>query len=90
MQCDRIWRNARLATLAARAGVPKPGVYVTPAEQPNAFATGRNPEHAAIAVTAGIQRSSSGSSRIIAKRLSLRYSSINRVSGCFRATSSVR
>jgi heat shock protein HtpX len=42
-------------TLAQRAGVPKPGVYVTPAEQPNAFATGRNPQHAAIAVTRGIQ-----------------------------------
>jgi heat shock protein HtpX len=45
-----------IATLASRAGVPKPAVYVTPAEQPNAFATGRNPEHAAIAVTRGIQR----------------------------------
>lgn len=45
-----------IASLAARAGVPKPGVYVTPAEQPNAFATGRNPKHASIAVTAGIQR----------------------------------
>jgi len=45
-----------IATLAERAGVPKPGVYITPAEQPNAFATGRNPKHAAIAVTAGIQR----------------------------------
>ena len=45
-----------IASLASRAGVPKPGVYVTPAEQPNAFATGRNPKHAAIAVTAGIQR----------------------------------
>lgn len=45
-----------IAQLAQRAGVPKPGVYVTPAEQPNAFATGRNPKHAAIAVTAGIQR----------------------------------
>ena len=44
-----------IATLAARAGVPKPAVYVTPAEQPNAFATGRNPKHAAIAVTQGIQ-----------------------------------
>jgi heat shock protein HtpX len=42
--------------LAGRAGVPKPGVYLTPAEQPNAFATGRNPRHAAIAVTSGIQR----------------------------------
>jgi heat shock protein HtpX len=45
-----------IAVLAERAGVPKPGVYVTPAEQPNAFATGRNPKHASIAVTAGIQR----------------------------------
>jgi heat shock protein HtpX len=45
-----------IATLAGRAGMPKPAVYVTPAEQPNAFATGRNPKHAAIAVTSGIQR----------------------------------
>jgi heat shock protein HtpX len=45
-----------IAGLAERAGVPKPGVYVTPAEQPNAFATGRNPEHASIAVTQGITR----------------------------------
>ena len=43
-----------IATLAARAGVPKPGVYVTPAEQPNAFATGRNPKNSAIAVTEGL------------------------------------
>jgi heat shock protein HtpX len=48
--------HAMIARLAERAGVPKPGVYVTPAEQPNAFATGRNPSHAAIAVTSGIQR----------------------------------
>ncbi len=45
-----------IAELARRAGVPKPRVYVTPDEQPNAFATGRNPKHAAIAVTRGIQR----------------------------------
>jgi heat shock protein HtpX len=45
-----------VSELAVRAGVPKPRVYVTPAEQPNAFATGRNPAHAAIAVTSGIQR----------------------------------
>jgi heat shock protein HtpX len=45
-----------IESLAGRAGVPKPRVYVTPAEQPNAFATGRNPKHAAIAVTQGIQR----------------------------------
>lgn len=42
--------------LASRAGLPKPRVYVTPAETPNAFATGRNPEHAAVAVTSGIMR----------------------------------
>ena len=44
-----------IARLAERAGVPKPAVYVTPAEQPNAFATGRSPKHASIAVTQGIQ-----------------------------------
>ena len=43
-----------IAQLATRAGVPKPSVYMTPAEQPNAFATGRNPKHASIAVTQGI------------------------------------
>jgi heat shock protein HtpX len=45
-----------IGSLAQRAGVPMPAVYVTPAEQHNAFATGRNPSHAAIAVTQGIQR----------------------------------
>ncbi len=40
--------------LARRAGLPKPGVYVMPGETPNAFATGRNPEHAAVAVTEGL------------------------------------
>lgn len=45
-----------VATLSARAGIPKPAVYMTPAEQPNAFATGRNPKHAAVAVTSGIMR----------------------------------
>lgn len=43
-----------IAQLAARAGIPKPKVYMTPAEQPNAFATGRNPANSAIAVTHGI------------------------------------
>jgi heat shock protein HtpX len=42
--------------LAGRAGLPMPRVYRIPNEQPNAFATGRNPEHAAIAVTDGILR----------------------------------
>ncbi len=40
--------------LRQRAGLPMPKVYVLPSEQPNAFATGRNPEHAAVAVTNGI------------------------------------
>jgi heat shock protein HtpX len=40
--------------LTADAGMPMPKLYVTPDRQPNAFATGRNPEHAAVAVTAGI------------------------------------
>ena len=42
--------------LAARAGLPMPKVSVIPEEAPNAFATGRNPEHAAVAVTHGIRR----------------------------------
>jgi heat shock protein HtpX len=40
--------------LTEKAGMPMPKLYVTPDMQPNAFATGRNPEHAAVAVTQGI------------------------------------
>ncbi|MFM8236551.1 MAG: M48 family metalloprotease, partial [Actinomycetota bacterium] len=40
--------------LANRGGMPMPRVFVSPAEQPNAFATGRNPQHAAVAVTCGL------------------------------------
>jgi heat shock protein HtpX len=42
--------------LAEKAGVPAPRVYLIPSEQPNAFATGRNPKHSAVAVTEGLLR----------------------------------
>ncbi len=42
--------------LATKAQIPMPRVYLIPSETPNAFATGRNPEHAAVAVTEGIMR----------------------------------
>ena len=43
-------------TLALRAGLPMPRVYIVPGDTPNAFATGRNEKHAVVAVTEGILR----------------------------------
>ncbi len=45
-----------IGRLSRRAGIPMPKLYVTPSAQPNAFATGRNPANAAVAVTEGIMR----------------------------------
>ena len=45
---------ADIRELTGRAEIPMPRVYLIPSEQPNAFATGRNPGHAAVAVTQGL------------------------------------
>jgi len=48
--------HAIVRMLVQKAGMPMPKVYIIPDETPNAFATGRNPEHAVVAVTQGITR----------------------------------
>ena len=46
--------HSMIEEVAAQAGMPKPKVYLIQNDTPNAFATGRNPQHAAVAVTTGI------------------------------------
>jgi heat shock protein HtpX len=53
-QAPRVYAIVR--RLALRAQIPLPPVYMIPTDTPNAFATGRSPEHAAVAVTEGIMR----------------------------------
>jgi heat shock protein HtpX len=48
------WYHQMVAQLAQRAGQPTPRLYVSPSPQPNAFATGRNPQHAAVCVNQGL------------------------------------
>ena len=48
--------HAMVRRLATRAQIPMPRIYVIASDTPNAFATGRNPQHAAVAVTEGIMR----------------------------------
>jgi heat shock protein HtpX len=51
-EAPRLYQIVR--DLCTRADLPMPGLYMIPADQPNAFATGRNPKHSAVAVTRGI------------------------------------
>src|ERR1051326_7246927 len=51
---NRLYETVR--RLAERAGLPMPRCYIIPELSPNAFATGRNPQHAAVAATEGILR----------------------------------
>lgn len=50
------WLHDMVERLALRAGLPKPRVYLCPQPAPNAFATGRSPQRAAVAVTDGLLR----------------------------------
>src|SRR5579863_5606472 len=53
-QAPRLY--AVMERLAGKAGLPMPKLYVSPQPAPNAFATGRNPHHAAVCVTAGLMQ----------------------------------
>jgi heat shock protein HtpX len=53
-EAPRLYQMMR--ELTTRAGLPMPRLYMIPNDQPNAFATGRNPKHAAVAVTRGITK----------------------------------
>lgn len=48
--------HAMVSRLSRNAGLPMPRVYIIPQDTPNAFATGRNPEHAVVAVTEGLMK----------------------------------
>jgi heat shock protein HtpX len=61
VECAGILRHRRIA--GERAGLPMPKVYLIKNEQPNAFATGRNPENAAVAATTGLLQSGSAARR---------------------------
>jgi len=54
---DRLGLHEMVSRLARNAGMPEPKVYLIDTPQPNAFATGRNPDNAAVAVTSGLLRS---------------------------------
>lgn len=54
---DRMGPHALTAELARNANLPEPKIYLIDTLQPNAFATGRNPANAAVAVTSGLLRS---------------------------------
>jgi len=53
---DAPWLHAMVAELAVNAGIPKPRICLIPQDAPNAFATGRNPDNAVVAVTQGIMQ----------------------------------
>ena len=60
--------HAIVEELAYRAGLPKPKVAIVDSPSPNAFATGRDAEHAVVAATTGILRCSPGSSRCVTRQ----------------------